>query len=485
MFKNFYIKLSLLFLLLLIIMAVISIAVTFRISQRHMIEVDQRVNRSLARDMAAEIEPQMKEGIEADQIGLIIHYMMVMNPAVEIYLLDSSGGILGFYATPGKEVVMEKVDLEPVNAFIEGKKSLPIFGDDPRHPGESKHFSAAPVSLGPTGSGYLYVVLRSSLYDSAAGELMEEYQLLALRNGVLITLPVVAIAGLILFFYLTQRLKSLTRSVRAFGSGDLKQRVSVRSKDEVGELADSFNTMADTIVDNIGKLEEADRLRRDLVMSVSHDLRNPLASIRGYLETLSLKGDSITPEQQKEYLDILLHNTTVLHHLIDNLFELSKLESEDISPNLEIFSLSELIQDVLMKMKPEQAKKELELVMNEPESLFRVRGDIGMIERVLTNIFENAVRYTPQGGRIEVKLLQTDGAVRTSINDTGHGIPEEDLPRIFDRFFIGDASRTHSKKGSGLGLAICKRILELHGSTIQVSSTPGQGSTFFFDLPLV
>jgi len=483
--RNFYIKLSLIFLFLLIVMAVASIAVAFRISQRHMVEVDQQVNKSLAQDMALEIEPQLKDSVGSDQVGLIIHYMMVMNPAIEIYLLNSTGTIIGFYASPGKQVELEKVNLEPVLDFIEGSRKFPIFGDDPRHPGEKKHFSAAPVSIGAEEKGYLYIILQSSLYDSAASELLEEYQLLAFRNGILITLPIVAFTGLILFFYLTQRLKTLTRSVKAFGGGDLRHRARVNSKDEVGELAESFNQMADTIVGNIDKLEEADRLRRDLVMSVSHDLRNPLASIRGYLETLTLKDDTISEEKRREYLDILLHNTTVLHHLIDNLFELSKLEGENIKPNAEVFSLSELVQDVLMKMRPEQEKQGISLEMEEPSSLFRVQGDIRMIERVLTNLLENALRYTPAGGLVRVDLKPEEGNIVTSITDNGYGIAEEDLSRIFDRFYIGDASRTHSKKGSGLGLAICRRILELHGSTINVSSVQGEGSTFSFSLGLI
>jgi signal transduction histidine kinase len=494
--RRFYVKLSLVVLALLLALVVLQAAISLRIFQQRQTEVDQRVNRDLAADMAGEIEPHLhsrrgqEAGLEEETlqtVGEAIHYMMVLNPAVEIYLLDGGGEILAFFAEPGKRVRQERVDLEPVRAFLAERQPLPILGDDPRRPGERTHFSAAPVDLGGGQRGFLYIVLESSRYAEARQELEYSYLVRALGRSVLMALPLVAVLALMIFFLLTRRLEALTRTVRAFGGGDLSPRAQERARDEIGELARSFNEMADTITESRRRLEEADRQRRELTAGISHDLRTPLSSIRGYAETLLQKRGELEPEQQRRYLQIILGRTEALGRLVRDLFELSTLEAREARPEGERFSLSELAHDTVMQLQPAARERGLNLLVREPESLFWVKGDVGLIERALSNLITNALTHTPAEGRVEVTLTEVNGFVRTAVSDTGSGIDAEELKRLFDRFSTGGRAGGGEgggrRGGSGLGLAIARRIVELHDGSIAARSTPGRGSTFFFDLP--
>jgi signal transduction histidine kinase len=387
------------------------------------------------------------------------------------------------------------VNTSPIDAYLNGS-TLPILGDNPRRPDERHHFSAARVALGTGESGYLYVVLQSTEYESAAMGLQQRYVLQALRQSMLTTVPLAALLGLVLFLYATRPLQRLTRTVRSFGAGDYTVRSSIASDDEIGDLARNFNGMADTITDNLARLEHADRERRELIANISHDLRNPLATVQGYLETVSNRDETLSPEARRRYYDILLNATRSLPRLVDDLFELSRLEAPDATPKTERFSLSELVQDVTVQWKEYAADSGIDLRMSRPDALYFVEANVGMIERALANLIRNAIAHTPEDGLIEVSLdrlgpvtedeqeRQDGDAVRVVIADSGAGIAADDQQRVFERFFIADPSRSRSRHGSGLGLAICKRIVELHGGDIGVESERGAGSRFYFVLPL-
>jgi signal transduction histidine kinase len=485
-FSRFSVKVSTLFLVLLLVMGSAQVFITIRITERRQVEIDQLVNWNLAGDMVAEIEPVI-DADGAGDIGEVIHYMMVLNPAIEIYLLDSQGTILAFFAEPGKQVTADRVDVEPIRRFIGGNAKAPIYGDDPRVLGASKHFSAAPISLPDGSSGYLYIVLRSTLYDQAAGNLKEKYLASALVRALVLSAIAVGIVGLLLFALLTRRLQRVARSVGEFEKGKYDTRLEASAKDEIGELARAYNRMADTIAANLEKLRQTDSLRRELIANVSHDLRSPLTSIQGYVETLLMKQDSLSSGQIREYLRIVLSDATKLNEMVHELFELSKYEARQMEPRLERFSLTELIQDVVVKYRTGAERRQVSLVAFLPEKLYFVQADINMIERVLSNLIENALAHTPGGGQVTVELTDAEGRARVRVIDSGTGIDKMDIPFIFDRFFSSGRrgrDESGSRKGSGLGLAIAQKIASLHGTLIQVESEPGRGSVFFFELPL-
>jgi signal transduction histidine kinase len=460
------------------------VLITMRITERRQVEIDQLVNWDLARDMVAEIEPVLAAEGGVDDIGEVIHYMMVLNPTIEIYLLDGEGTILAFFAEPGKAVTEETVDLEPLRRFVWGGEEPPIYGDDPRGGEAKKHFSAAPISLSDGSTGYLYIVLQSTLYDLAAGRLKEKYLASALVRALILSVISVGIVGLVLFTLLTRRLQRVARSVREFEQGNYHKRLDASAKDEIGELAKAYNRMADTIAANLEKLKQTDALRRELIANVSHDLRSPLTSIQGYVETLLMKHDSLSRKQFQDYLQIILSDATTLNEMVHELFELSKYEARQIEPRLERFSLTELIQDVVVKYKPRADDQKVTLRANLPEKMFFVLGDINMIERVLSNLIENALGHTPSGSQVITELQEREGQGRVSVIDSGKGIAENDIPFIFERFFSGRRDSGSSGRGSGLGLAIAQKIMGLHDSRIQVDSDLGRGSIFYFELPL-
>jgi len=482
-FSRFSVKVSTLFLALLLVMGSAQVLVTMRITERRQVEIDQLVNWDLASDMVAEIEPVLRGG-GLGNVGEVIHYMMVLNPAIEIYLLDGRGTILAFFAEPGKEVATEKVDLEPIRRFIGGDGKAPIYGDDPRAVGSSKHFSAAPLTLPDGSRGYLYIVLKSTLYDQAAGSLKEKYLASALVRALILSVATVGIVGLVLFALLTRRLQRVTRSVAEFEQGRYDTRLAVSAGDEFGELARAYNRMADTIAANLEQLRQTDSLRRELIANVSHDLRSPLTSIQGYVETLLMKQEGLSGSQIREYLQIVHSEATKLNELVHELFELSKYEARQMAPKVERFSLTELIQDVVMKYRTPAEQRQVALSAFLPERLCFVLADINMIERVLSNLIENALAHTPAGGKVTVELRDNEGRARVRVIDSGTGINRTDIPFIFDRFFSSRREGASSGRGSGLGLAIAQKIAELHGSRIQVESEPGRGSVFFFELPL-
>jgi signal transduction histidine kinase len=482
--QSLYTKLSLALLALLLLVSAANLGLTLFITQRYNDETIQKLNVDLAEHLVAD-QLLIEEGeVQQDALKQAFHMLMVINPSIELYLLDPDGEILAFSAPPGK-VVREQVDLEPVRRFIAGDARLPLFGDDPRAHGREKVFSAAPIRTDGGGlQGYLYVVLGGEQYDSAAQMVQGSY---ILRLGVWwlgASLLLTLLVGLLLFHYLTRRVRWLVREVVAFEDSEFRRPIPpaprpVAYRDEIDRLSVSFREMAARITEQLERLESTDALRRELVANVSHDLRTPLASLRGYIETLQLRRDRLTPEERERYLEIAARHAERLGRLIDDLFELTKLEH---GPELhaEPFALADLVQDVVLKCQLEADRRSVRLDVEPSGPMPRVYGDIRLVERVIENLVANALRHTAEGGRVRVELRSDDRRVHVRVTDTGSGIPPEELPRIFDRF-----SRNRSGgHGSGLGLAISKRAVELHGGTLDVESTPGQGSVFRFDLPL-
>lgn len=225
-------------------------------------------------------------------------------------------------------------------------------------------------------------------------------------------------------------------------------------------------------------------LRRELIANVSHDLRSPLASLRGYLETLLLKEGMLPEADRRSYLEIALRQSQQLQTLISELFELARLDFAGYRIDAEPVQLGELARDVAQKLGLAAQTKEVALDLEIEPELGLALADIGLIERALTNLIENALAHTPAGGRIVLAVHSKGERVAVRVADNGGGIAAVDLPRIFERFYRADKARRRDAQGSGLGLAIVKRVVELHGSEIHVESEPGRGTSFWFELPL-
>jgi signal transduction histidine kinase len=225
------------------------------------------------------------------------------------------------------------------------------------------------------------------------------------------------------------------------------------------------------------------QMRTELLSNISHDLRTPLSNIQGYLETVLLLDAKLDKSKRDQYLDVALRNTDRLKRMVDELFELSKLESEDRTPEIEPFALNELVLDNLSNLRMTADEKGITFAHDIPTGLPFALADIALIDRVLQNVLSNAIKYTPAGGHVKVSVQVTDDGrcVRTVITDDGPGIPQKDLPHIFERFHRAEHV---TQEGSGLGLAIVKSILNAHQASFGMDSVEGEGTTFWFELPL-
>jgi signal transduction histidine kinase len=232
--------------------------------------------------------------------------------------------------------------------------------------------------------------------------------------------------------------------------------------------------MAVRISAQLERLRQTDQQRRELIANVSHDLRTPLTALQGYLETVTLKGDTLRPQERQQYLELAAGQGQRLERLVSNLFELAKLESSEKPLAEEVFSACDLAQDVAEKFKLAAADRGITLTAEFETDLPRVRADIQLIERLLENLIENALRFTPQAGRVIVRCRLRGAKMAIEVRDSGVGIAAEDLPFIFDRFYRGRKA-DGSTAGAGLGLAISKRIVDMHGEAVTVESPPEGG----------
>ena len=493
MFNTLSAKLAAVLLGLLCLIGGLYISLTLFSTQLYLQEVNQELNHSLAQNLVS--QNMLTEEGQANQEAMekLFHNLMVINPNIEIYLLDANGKILAC-SVPTHKLKQKYVALQPIKDFLNDSKPMPILGDDPQDIMGQMAFSVAPIrakaAAEGTIGGYLYVVLASKAYSSAAQMLQGSYILRLSTWVITASLVFTLIAGLLLFKFITRRLTYLSNAMENFKRSDFVgsmqavdvKSLDIRGGDEIAQLCVTFNQMAERILQQMQTLKQTDNLRRELVANVSHDLRTPLASLQGYLETLLLKEGKLSEQEQRQYIEIALRHSERLGKLVAELFELAKLDAQVTPLAQEAFALGDLIQDVVQELQLVAERKGITLEANIQEDLPFAYADIGLIERVLENLIENALRYTPEGGTVTVGIHYLSEHIKVEITDTGCGIPAEDIPHIFDRFYRVEKSRQGSGDGAGLGLAIAKRILELHGSVIEVTSMPNAGTTFSFYL---
>ncbi len=452
---------------------------------------NQLLNQNLAADLVREMKLVKNGEIDQNSMKDAFHVMMLVNPAIEIYFLDSVGKIVSFSADPAK-IKRKVIDLGPVNRFLSGEANYPLLGDDPRNGDNKKSFSVAALPTEVKPEGYLYVVLQGTQYDQI--QMHEQFQTLetlgisALAGSLFIGL----IVGLILFYRLTGRIRKLNRSVDHFREFDIEVEqhqpqldlVDISKGDEISRLSQSFDAMAARIDQQVEELQAQDNLRRELIANISHDLRTPLAAIHGYIERLKTRFEDLPESERNEFLEISLAHSKRLNRMIEALFELSKLEAQESKPQIEAFSILDLVQDILQKFRLEAENKGLLLTFKCDEQLPQVSGDIALIDRALSNLVDNAISSTETGGSVELILKHEGDCVSVKVRDTGKGIEEKYLPTLFQRFYQADSKRRNSSQHAGLGLSITHRILELHGQSIEVTSQLGHGTTFLFHMPL-
>jgi len=259
--------------------------------------------------------------------------------------------------------------------------------------------------------------------------------------------------------------------------------VGIRSfPEEMGKEEEKIRG-AITVFHDITRLKELEKIRQDFVANVSHELRTPLTTIKGYAETL-LEG-ALKEEVAFQFVQIIKRHTDRLAKIVEDLLMLSKIESKEFQLKVEVISLQDLIDDVIDFVKEPAEKRKISVSRNEIPSSLALKADRSYLEQVLTNLLDNAIKYTPEGGRVTISAIEKDQReIQFSIEDNGIGIPREDIPRIFERFYRVDKGRSQDLGGTGLGLSIVKHLVQAHGGRVWVESQLGKGSTFYFTLPL-
>jgi two-component system sensor histidine kinase BaeS len=308
-------------------------------------------------------------------------------------------------------------------------------------------------------------VSRSFTPNTPEANFLRNVNSATLLSAMVAVLLALCLGGL-LAFTMTRSLRDLTEATIEIARGKFGKQVKVRSKDEIGELATSFNQMS---LD----LEKAAKARQQMTADIAHDLRSPLSVITGYAEALS---DNKLAGNQEVY-DILLQETKHLDHLVDDLRLLSLADAGELSLTLQPTRPHALLERVVARHTASAKQRQITLLIDAEKDLPPVNVDVERMSQVLDNLILNAFRYTPEGGKVLLGVYAADGVVQIKVKDTGRGITAEDLPHIFDRFYRGDKSRQHNGE-SGLGLAIAKSMVEAHGGKISVESVPGQGTEF-------
>ena len=334
--------------------------------------------------------------------------------------------------------------------------------------GEAPTFTVGvPFMMDDTVTGAVFIRTKAQQIESGLEEI--------LWRIVLIAAAVILLSGIVTFLFVRRRmkpLKQLETASAAIAEGDFSVQVDEKKGDrELRELSGAFNTMT-------RKLQGVEENRREFVANVSHELRSPITSIRGFAEGMA---DGVIPaEEQPKYLRLVANESKRLSGLIDDLLALSRLERDDAKPEMTVFDVNEMLRRAVIRRMNDLEAKRIDVGCEFEEDRCEVRADSDRIEQVVINLLDNAIKFTPEGGKITLESAAKDGIAEITVRDSGCGVPPEDREKIFDRFFTADRAHT-AGKGTGLGLSICKRIMEMHGQSIRLLDTD-EGAAFRFTL---
>ena len=359
-----------------------------------------------------------------------------------------------------------------------------LSGVDVRRSGrEALLEGGAPIVMAPIQvAGELRGMVVMPPPNGAASPVIRDVSRLLSFPGNLLLIVATIMVAAIVFEPARRRLKALEQATERLGAGDLATRASEHGGDEIARVAGAFNRMASDLAARDDALRMSDRLRRQMLADISHELKTPLTTMRGYIETLRMEGMSTDPAARQRYLATIERETLRLDRIVKDLLDLARLEQGGVTLDVRLFAIRRVFDHVIARHEFDAEARRVSIDAAVTDDADQVLGDPHRIEQVVENLVANALRHTPDRGSIELRAESANGAIVISVADSGTGVPSEQLPYVFDRFYKVDEARTNGSGGSGLGLSIAKAIVERHGGTIGLASQPGR-TVFTITLP--
>ncbi len=481
---NIFGRIAILIVSLITVLSFFFIVITYLSITHYHQASTQLLNKEVAAHIAQFTSPFGNDGINPQKADSVFHDAMVLSPSAEVYFLDTAGRVVAFHS-PRREIKLWKVPLASIDTYIARKGKEYIKAADPKDPDEPKIFSAATVYGKTKKLGYIYVVLGSKSSENVISTLLDSHiTSLALKAFA----AIVALSIIITIIYLSRIRKSFTRLIgvlQRFEGGDYTARFHFSEGDELAPVMQAFNKMAGLLAQNINSLTRSEKDRKDFIAIISHDLRTPLAIARGYAETLHMADNETktSPAQRREYLALILAKILQVETMVKKLFELSKIEAIEFEPHIEPFVLSEIVQEIINTFQMAAAEKNIDLRCTQCKYHVWVRADVGMLERVVQNLVENAVKNTPEGGTIQVSIALDNEQLTVAIANTGTPLPPDLLEWINSAKKAGPL-QARRPAVLGLGLLIVQRILLLHQSALSAHTEPNGCNVFQFSLPV-
>jgi signal transduction histidine kinase len=426
---------------------------------------------------------------DPSRFGERLREFVLFEPNTGLYLLDRQGRVLATAGDIHGFWTRYRVDLAKLLDDLHEDPTRPLEGDDPDDIDATAVVAARPVLVDGIPRGWLYVVARDPEVDAETTLVIRGHAAQGLIKMVLLTLGIGTLLTVAIIAMLAHPLAALTSVAENIRRSGFAAAIPVHfpyddRQDEIGRLSLTLHEMYDRLRQENERVLHSDARRRDMVAGVSHDLRTPLTALIGQLETIRLKGAALPEDIRIRYFDAAMQNAGHLRRLTDSLAEIGRLDSPDLRALPEPIALGEFLDDVAARFRVRADDAKIALSVDYPEGLPLVQLDAALMERALSNLLDNALRFTPASGQVQVNVIRDDQNVRIEVADTGPGVSAEDQPRVFDRFYQG--SRHREQRGSsGLGLAIVRRIAELHGGEAGLTSLPSAGARFWIELPLV
>ena len=418
-------RISVLVFILITVLSILFIAITY-LSTTHFYQAGtQLLNKDVAAHVAKFTSPFEENGINKKKADSVFYNAMVLNPSIEVYFLDTTGKVL-YYQSPDTVIQLWNLPLEKIRRYINSQGSEYITAPDPKDPSQEKVFSASEVYNHSKRLGYIYVVLGGKEYGNAYSMLFGSH---IGSLGLKVFIIVVVLSLLISIFYfnrLQKNYRNIIQVLERYQDGDPDARFPSTMRNEFAPITASFNTMADLLSNNLHKLHKSEKERKDFIANISHDLRTPLAVARGYTETLlaGIQKQNTSKEQETEYGQLVLKKIQHVEKLVQQLSELSKMESLESMPSREPFLFSELLDELVKTYQMPAAEKNIQLNCTGCRDMYWINADIRMMERVIQNLLDNALKYTPSGGSIHVTLRQEGHELAAIFENSGGPLPE-------------------------------------------------------------